>query len=304
MPDLLLQRLVRRAVLPHQLHPDHQAEAAYFSDRRRPLLQVAQPPDELRPLVRGIGQDVLARKDVQGRDPGGARYRIAAEGRAVRGRLPLVHQPPAGDHGAQRQARGNRLGQRHDVGDHSGLLAGKHLARPPIARLHLVGDQQDAMLVAELTQTRHEIGGRDHVAALSQDRLDDEGGDVPRRHPRVEHLVDEVEDIIERRRVARPGRISVRIRVGHVIHARQERLVALPVVALGRGQRERTVRPSMKRALKGDQRGPAGHVTGQLDRPLHRFGTAVGEEDLVELARGEVRDPFRQLNGRLVVSDH
>ena len=60
----------------------------------------------------------------------------------------------------------------------------------------------------------------------------------------------------------------------------------------------------MKRALKGDQRGPAGHVTGQLDRPLHRLGTAVGEEDLVELARGEVRDPFRQLNGRLVVSDH
>src|SRR5437867_10635573 len=60
----------------------------------------------------------------------------------------------------------------------------------------------------------------------------------------------------------------------------------------------------MKGSLEGDERGAAGRIAGQLDRPLYRLRAAVREEDLVELARSEVRDPFRQLDRRLVVGDH
>ena len=93
-----------RVVGRNQVHRHHQAQAAHLADRGRPLLQVAQPPRELRAPLHGIGQDVLAHKDVQRRDSGGARNRVAAEGRAVRCRLPLIHELRAGDHRTQGQA--------------------------------------------------------------------------------------------------------------------------------------------------------------------------------------------------------
>src|SRR5260370_6169294 len=59
----------------------------------------------------------------------------------------------------------------------------------------------------------------------------------------------------------------------------------------------------MEPALEGDQAGPPGGVAGELDRPFHRFGAAIREEDLVELAGRQRRDPLRQLDGRLVGGD-
>src|ERR1700686_1087293 len=59
----------------------------------------------------------------------------------------------------------------------------------------------------------------------------------------------------------------------------------------------------MEGTLEGDQPGPPGGVAGQLDGPLHRFRAAVGEENLVELARRQRSDTLRELDGRLMVGD-
>ena len=116
------------------------------------------------------------------------------------------------------------------------MFAGEHLAGPAVAGLHLVGDQENPVLVAELAQARHKGSRRHDVAALAQHRLDDEGGDVLGRDTRVEHLRDEIKDVVQRRLVARPRGIPVRVRIGHVVDAGEKRLVALAVVALGRGE--------------------------------------------------------------------
>ena len=52
----------------------------------------------------------------------------------------------------------------------------------PKPGLDLVRDEQDAVLGGELPQARQEPGGRHDVAALADDRLDDERGDPARVH--------------------------------------------------------------------------------------------------------------------------
>ena len=68
--------------------------------------------------------------------------------------------------------------------DHVGLdalvLDGPHAAGAPDAALHLVGDEHDAVRGAEVAQLAEPARGRDDVAALALDRLDDDRGDVAR----------------------------------------------------------------------------------------------------------------------------
>ena len=76
------------------------------------------------------------------------------------------------------------------------------------AGLHFVGDQQDAVLRRQLAQPLQELIGRDDVAALALNRLDDDGGDfVGRDELREELVLDEVEALRRAglRRRARAG---------------------------------------------------------------------------------------------------
>ena len=57
---------------------------------------------------------------------------------------------------------------------------GPPLAGAADAALHFVDDEQDAVLVADAAQFLHEDGGRDHVAALALDGLDEDGRALPR----------------------------------------------------------------------------------------------------------------------------
>src|SRR5450432_3134833 len=58
------------------------------------------------------------------------------------------------------------------------MLTGEHLSGAAEAALHFVGDEHDAMLVANLHQDAEKLRwGRDE-AAFSENRLNDYGGDV------------------------------------------------------------------------------------------------------------------------------
>ncbi len=74
-------------------------------------------------------------------------------------------------HGAQRHARGNALRRGDDI-----RLDPKILNRPPLAgaahpRLHFIGNQQNAVLVAKLAQRREEARRRHNVTTLTLDRF-------------------------------------------------------------------------------------------------------------------------------------
>ena len=104
------------------------------------------------------------------------RERIAAEGRAVgAGRHALAGFLGAEER-ADRETAAERLGERHDVGVNAGALIGKQLARAAHAALHLVEDQQHAVLVAQRAQRFEECIGRNADAAFALDRLDQDRG--------------------------------------------------------------------------------------------------------------------------------
>ncbi len=64
------------------------------------------------------------------------------------------------------------------VGLHAVVLDGPHLPGTPDARLHLVGDEQDPVLVADVAQLGEPLRRWDDVAALALNRLDDDRGHV------------------------------------------------------------------------------------------------------------------------------
>ena len=94
----------------------------------------------------------------------------------------------AGDDRAERHAAGDALGQADDVRLDAPVLDGEHLAGAAHAGLHFVGDQQDAVLVAQLAQLAMELRRRHEVAAFALDRLDEDRRHFVRRDRAVEEV--------------------------------------------------------------------------------------------------------------------
>ncbi len=100
---------------------------------------------------------MLALNDVEVGEGDSARDRMGAEGVAADQRLGLLAHEPVGDllrdhrRGDRHVARGERLSDGHDVRFDGEVLDAEHLAGPAEAVDHLVGDQEDAVPVAELS---------------------------------------------------------------------------------------------------------------------------------------------------------
>ena len=89
-----------------------------------------------------------------------------------------VEHVGAADHGGDRHAAAQALGQRRQVGRDAVVLHGKQPPGAGNAGLDFVGDEQDSVLVAQPAQAREEGGGCRQVAAFALHRLDHDG-----RHP-------------------------------------------------------------------------------------------------------------------------
>src|SRR5690606_37462535 len=70
-------------------------------------------------------------------------------------------------------------------------------------------------------------------------------------------------------------------RIGNRIYAGY-RVEMVPISALGGADAQRSQGTPVKTPGKGNDAGPSGGVLGQLDRPLHRFRTAVSEKETVQ----------------------
>ena len=104
------------------------------------------------PLRHGahVLEKALLEHHVQDAIGDGAGERIAAERRAVRAGRHAGGGARSRETRADRKPSTQALGQRHDVRRHPGPLVGEQPAGAPHPALHLVEDQQEIVLVAQL----------------------------------------------------------------------------------------------------------------------------------------------------------
>ena len=120
----------------------------------------------------------------------------AAEAAGQRG----VHQLGAAGDGGEREAAAKALGHADQVRHHAGMLDREHFAGAGEAGLDFVGDEQDAVLFAQLLQFAQEFVGGDIEPALALHRLDDDRRrPAPDRRPTVNSVIEARHRILRRR---------------------------------------------------------------------------------------------------------
>jgi hypothetical protein len=186
------------------------------------------------------------------------------------------------------------------------VVAGEHLSGAPHPRLHLVDDEQDAVLVADAAQPVEELLRRGDVAALALHGLDDDAGHLFGRRRRFEEAVlDPVE-------AGGGGRRPVGALAGEGVaegvgegDVRDVEELALEAAALGDlrgGQREAAERAPVEAVEEGDELLAPRGVHGELKCGLDGLGAAVGEVRLRRRRDGDdAVEHLRQLRHVAVV---
>ena len=157
------------------------------------------------------------------------------------------------------------------------------------------------MLVADRAERLEERRGGRVVAALAADRLDQDRRDLRRRDHRREQGPEDLDG-----GVGCPLLVAVELRVGgrvrREVDARQERLVAGPVVQVGGRDARRAERPAVEAAAERDDPRPAGDAAGELQRAVDRLRARVQEHHAVDRVGQGVREHRRQPHHRLGIA--
>jgi len=227
-------------------------------------LKLPQPAPEVFPHQGGIFHQVLLLQDVHDGVAHGRGQEIPPEGGSVVARL--QHRAVGlGQHRADGEASPQTFGQGHHVRLDPIVLVSEEFAGPTQARLHLVHDEQEALLIAQPPQALQILLGGRIDAGFSLDRFHQDGAGLV-----VDGLL---------------GRFQVV--VGHVDETRHQRLEALLVFGLA-GGRDGGQGAAMERIPGGnDLRGfpSQPHVAvlaGQLHGGLIGLSPTVAEEHPIE----------------------
>ena len=157
----------------------------------------------------------------------------------------------------------------------------------PDAGLDLVGDEEDPVGAGDLAEARQEAGRRDDVAALAEDRLDDDRRHVLGVGQRVQRQVQLLLPVAGAAGVGRVGAAGgpVAVRERGAVHGAGERLEVAAVDVLGRREGHRLGGAAVVAAPEDEDDGALRGRPGQLDGCLDRLGARVREEGLPGPAR-------------------
>ena len=191
--DVTLRRLRQQPQVPHLqthvhrslplLRPYHHRIQQPLAPHRRDhaptlLLDLGQPGPEHLPLLRRPLVQLLVDQHPHRRLAHRACQRVAAVGAPVLARLDGEHHLVAGQHRRHRQhSTRQRLAEDEHVGLDAVVVAAEHAAGAAEAGLHLVGDEEGAVLATEGLGTGEVAGLGDDDAGLALDGLHHEGGD-------------------------------------------------------------------------------------------------------------------------------
>ncbi len=157
----------------------------------------------------------------------------------------------------------------------------------------------------DLAQARHEPGRWHDVAALAEDRLDDDRRNVLGVRQRVQGQVElllPVAGAASIGSVATPGR-AVAIGERRAVHGAGERLEVAAIDAFRGGERHRLGSAAVVAASEDQDDGAPRRHPRQLDGCLHGLGPGVGEEGLPRPTRQHGPEAVVEAQARLVVDD-
>src|SRR2546423_9243781 len=158
-----------------KLDANHQAFAADFADEIEFGAQSGETFVQLRGAFANIFEQPVFLDDVEKFQRGGADQRSAAKGSAMQaGRNASGYRFGSQDC-AQRQARGERLGDQNDVRLRRKLLVAKIAAGASEAALNFVGDEQTALLHSQGARAVPESSRYGVNSALALDGLENYG---------------------------------------------------------------------------------------------------------------------------------
>ena len=173
------------------------------------------------------------------------------------------------------------------------MLDREHLAGAAEAGLDLVGDQQQAALLAELVEAVPPL----HRRRQATDRLDDLGDHGAGLRPGVELSVDAVETL-DRAGRGRAELAAVAVRVRDLERVGAQRPARALAVLLAGGDLERADGEAVVGVVEVGDVGLAGGLARHLERELVGLGAAGREERLIDRARQQPDQPLGQADHR------
>lgn len=278
------------ALAGDELDRAHQAQAAHVVHHVGKVgLERLQRRGHFGPARVHVGEDVLGRERLRHGDAGRARHRVARVRAAHGPGLLRVHQLLAAHDAGQGEPVGDPFRHDQDVRPHAVVLDGEHLARAPEAGLHLVRDEQDVVVVADLAHPLEIPLRRGHVAALAQHGLDEDGRRVAGRGLALQQQLQLRHGVHAAVLAAESAGLGVAcdravraVRERHGEDARHQGCVVLAVDGLGARHGHRAERAPVVAALHDDDVLLLGRVPRQLDRRLDGLGPGIPEEERVE----------------------
>ena len=217
--------------------------------------------------------------DLDGLQGGGAGHGVAAEGAADGAGGDGLHNLFPGHDGADGHTSGDGLGGGQNVGLDAGfgpVLGGEHPAGTAEAALHFVGDEEDAVVVADLPQGLHPFNGSGDEAALALEGLHHDGGHGVGGGAFLEDVIDAVDVVLDGLCFGHLSGVAVEIGELCTIHALSQGAHVGGIGLLG-GHGHGQQGAAMEGAGEGDDVGTLGVAAGHLDGVLVGLGAGVGE---------------------------
>ncbi len=243
--------------------------------------QAIEPRLELIAQLLAARRELLVVHHVDHGVRGGHGHGVARVGAAQAAGGRGVHDLGAAGHGRQRHARGQRFGDGHEVGQHSGLLEKmfhrEQLAGAAEAGLHLVGDEHDAVLVAQCAQPLHRLGLNDVEATLALDGLEDDGGYAGGFDVGLEQQFHRLFRLVEAGAMTGKRRVIDLRRKGA-----EARLIRLHFA----GERHGKQAAAVEGAAKGNHPWALGVGAGNLDGVFHGFSAGGEQRGFLRVAAG------------------
>src|SRR5262249_23762299 len=221
----------------------------------------------------------------EGGERGGTGKRMAAESAAQAADSRRIHDFGAPGDRSDRHASAKGLGHGDEVGFDAEVFGGEPLPGAAATGLHFIGDEEDAVLTADLLEQREIVARRNDEAAFAEDRLSDDRGDGFGSDGAFECVLEMVREGLGRGAFSAAIGISKWDPVNVAGKWVEARFVGMRLAGKGPGQES----PAVKGVLEADDGGTFRVSAGNLDGVLNGFGAGVEQDGLLWKFTGSER---------------